>query len=222
MTEDKISEREEIEMLLPWFVTRRLDAADTAKVEAYLVRDPAMRRQLDLIVEEQGETILANEAVKLPRGVSVARSMERLTAKSPTLQIKQAGVGLIERLRDFFVAPTATGVRYAAIAAALVIALQAATLGTLWSRDVGPTLASGKDQIVTTGTFALVKFKDDAGAARIAEALAQLDMNIVDGPRAGLFTVRLAAKVLPDGERDAKLAALRQRGDVVVVATPRK
>ena len=74
-TKETFSEREEIEMLLPWFVTGRLDAADKAKVEAFLAREPAMRRQLDLIREEQGETIAANEAVALPRGVSVAKGM---------------------------------------------------------------------------------------------------------------------------------------------------
>ena len=42
-------EREEIEMLLPWYVTGRLDRADRARVEGYLARHPDVAAQLDLV-----------------------------------------------------------------------------------------------------------------------------------------------------------------------------
>src|SRR5262245_28734532 len=65
MSEDEtaFSEREEIEMLLPWYVGGTLDATDRDRVERYLAQHPDVRRQLDLIGEERHVTIMANEAL---------------------------------------------------------------------------------------------------------------------------------------------------------------
>ncbi len=218
---ETFSEREDVEMLLPWFVTGRLDAADRAKVDAFLAKDPAMRRQLDLLREEQAGTIAANEAVTLPRGVSVARGMDYVTANSPALQAKRAGAGVLDQIRGFFAMPTAKGVRYAAIAAAAVFAVQAVAIGSLWrGGDAGPGLASGPGRVVTEGTFANVQFKDGVALAAVGNALTALDMRIVEGPRAnGWFTVRLGDTALSDAERTAKVTALRQRADIIQLVT---
>ena len=86
-------------------------------------------------------------------------------------------------MRGFFAAPTAKGVRYAAIAAAAVIALQAATLGAMWSRDGGQYGLPPAKIRATQGTFAIVKFKDGATASpRSPRRSAQLDMSVVNGP----------------------------------------
>ena len=62
-TERAFSEREQIEMLLPWYVGGSLDATDRDRVERYLAHHPDLRRQLDLIRQERRETIQANEAL---------------------------------------------------------------------------------------------------------------------------------------------------------------
>ena len=220
-TTETFSERDEIEMLLPWFITGKLDAADMAKVEAFLAKEPAMRRQLDLIREEQAESILVNEAVKLPRGVSVAKGMDYVVAKSAGLQARQAGTGLLEQIRGFFAMPTAKGVRYAAIAAAALFLVQAAAIGSLWSGAGGPELAGGPGFPMAAGTIANVRFKDGVTVADASNALLALNMAIVDGPKAdGWFTVRLDTKALSETERTARLATLRQRSDVILLAVP--
>lgn len=222
---EQFTERDEVEMLLPWFVTGKLDAADRAKVEAFLAKEPAMRRQLDLIREEQGVSIAANEAVALPRTLSVASGMDYVVAHSPFLQARNAGSGVIAQIRSFFSQPSARPVRYAAIAAAAVIALQAAAIGSLWhgaGTPSAPELASGENAVVSKGTFATVKFRDGVSFAAVQSALADLDMRIADGPQSGgLFTVRLSAGVLNADERAAKVSALRQRSDIIQMVLPR-
>src|SRR5689334_24912984 len=81
MSEDEtaISEREQIEMLLPWYVGGTLAADDRGRVERYLADHPELRHQLDLIREEQHETVTANEALPTPP----AGALERLTASMP-------------------------------------------------------------------------------------------------------------------------------------------
>ena len=88
MTED--SEREEIEKLLPWYVTGKLGYPDASKVDKYLAQHPDVLSQLQLIGTERQETMRANEAMgwpgsgmsdrlmaSLPRGATPSRSHGR-------------------------------------------------------------------------------------------------------------------------------------------------
>jgi anti-sigma factor RsiW len=74
------AEREEFEMLLPWYATGRLGPSDRARVEAYLAIHPEMARQIDLVRAERDETVAANEALGWPS----AAATERLMAALPT------------------------------------------------------------------------------------------------------------------------------------------
>jgi anti-sigma factor RsiW len=216
---ETLSERDEIEMLLPWYVTGRIDAADKARVEAFLVREPAMRRQLDLIREEQDGNIAVNEAIRAPRGVSVERGMAAVAAGT-TLGARQTALGFVDRVRGFFTMPTAAAVRYATVAAAAVFMLQALAIGTLWTRGGdGYVTASGGG--AADGATAIVKFVDGASAASVAEALSKLGMTIVDGPKpGGTFVVRVGAKSLTPAERAARISDLRKASGVVGLVMP--
>src|SRR5262245_19663198 len=85
MREDQtaLSEREEIEMLLPWDVAGTLDETDRDRVERYLAHHPEVRHQLDLIREERHQTNILNEA--LP--VAPAGRLERLLGSLPARRI---------------------------------------------------------------------------------------------------------------------------------------
>src|ERR1700741_1281260 len=80
MNELSTDEREEIEMLLPWYVTGRLDARDRAKVESYLASHPDVAAQLDLVRDEREQAILGNEARGAPSGGALDRLMASLPA----------------------------------------------------------------------------------------------------------------------------------------------
>lgn len=213
-----MSEREEIEMLLPWFATGRLDPADMARVEAFLARHPEMRRQLELIAEEASGTAAVNEALQPPRGMTIDRLMAEATRGGAA-----AGGGWLARLRELFEMPSAGPLRWAAAAAAVVIVAQGAAIGTLLSRDTGGSqyqTASGGGQ-ASDGSFAIVRFADGAGAKAIAEALSGLGMTIADGPKpGGLFTVRIGPKSLSVAEQAERISALQKRQDLVTLVMP--
>ncbi|MEM6498405.1 MAG: hypothetical protein AAF709_16980, partial [Pseudomonadota bacterium] len=65
-TMEKFTEREEIEMLLPWYESGTLDPADFERVERYLEAHPEMRTQLELVGDERFETTIANEMLGAP------------------------------------------------------------------------------------------------------------------------------------------------------------
>lgn len=211
-------EREEIELLLPWFVTGKLDAADRAKVEAAIARDPALRRQIDLAREEIDVTFTANEAVALPHTLSVESGMQAVAANT-SLGVRQAAGGLTERIREFFAMPTAGAVKWATAAAAAIILLQAVTIGTLLPRGDGYQTASGGGAL--TGTTAIVKFVDGAKASDIAAELAKRGMAIVDGPKpGGTFVVRLSPQKLTAADRTARINDLKAASGIVGTVLP--
>ena len=101
--DEHLSEREEIEMLLPWYVTGKLDAADTARVEAYLAQHPDMLHQLAIIAEEQTITVEDNEAIR-PRLASPGAIVARTQAPGSAMRAWFGGV--VESVKGLFQAPT--------------------------------------------------------------------------------------------------------------------
>lgn len=220
-TDTPLTECEEIEAMLAWYVTGTLNAADRARVESWIARDASLARQLAIIEDDRMATVRSNEARALPASLSVQSAMKKIVGEPSASHA--AAAGLLDRIRDFFTAPTAMGVRFATAAAAAVILLQAVWLGALMTATPPSQYqtASGGTAAVTDGTYALVRFADTATAKDIAAALQKLDMTIADGPKPGnLFRVRIGAKGLSSTDRDARIAALRSDGKLVILVTP--
>jgi hypothetical protein len=218
---ETLSEREEIEMLLPWYVTGKLERADRDRVEAYLARHPELRSQLGLIEDELDQTVRANEAITVPS----ARVADRLLSEirgSASMRAADAWARFKAWAQNLLEAPSPAGLRWAAATAAVLILVQAVTIGALVMRggETGYETASGRPAHAVEGTFVLVRFAGTAPAKAIADALSDLDMTIVDGPKAGLFRVRLGPKDMANDVRDQKIAALRQRGNLVLMVMP--
>jgi hypothetical protein len=214
------AEREEIEMLLPWYVTGRLDAADAAKVEAYLAAHPRVARQLDLARAERDETVARNESLGFPSPGATARLMASLPAARPGRAALRAVRSGLQQIGELFVAPTANAVRWAAVAAAVLLAVQAVAIGTLLTERTGSyrTAAGGQDR---EGITVLVTFAENAKAAAISQLLANFDASIVDGPKAGgVYKVRLRTEDRSPAAREALVRRLAERRDVVRAILP--
>jgi len=100
----------------------------------------------------------------------------------------------------------------AAIAAAVVILLQAGIIGYQWSQ--GPVTPAGSD-----GATLQVRFAPDASETAIRELLQEIHGTIVDGPGAlGVYHLAIeGAEDHPELAAQA-LTALRARGDIVLQA----
>lgn len=228
MTTDEMAptEREEMEMLLPWYVTGKLDASDRERVATYLKSHPAMALQLDLVRDEMHETITANEATALPPARGVEDLVARVAAEKP-----QPGVlstlwsNVLAGISEFFSTPSANAVRWAAAAAVVVVLTQAVTIGALVTNRGEPgsyqTASGGSDKRALDGAFALVRFAPGASANDVAAALGELKMTIADGPSAGgFFVVRIGDTSLGDAERADLMAGMRKKSHVFMLVTP--
>jgi len=213
------AQREDIEMLLPFYVTGRLDRADADRIGNYLSQHPEVASELELVRDERASTI-ANNAIYADRPV---RSFDRVAAmirKTPARTARPAARWL-DRIRELFSMPSSPALGWVGAAAAIVILLQAATIGTLVvAQYSGIFNTAGGNGPVDGGTTVVVRFADDASATAIADVLSGLGVKIIDGPSGGkLFTVRIGPKNMSEAEREQLIAALRARRDLIVFVT---
>jgi anti-sigma factor RsiW len=212
------AEREEIEMLLPWYITGKLDRSDRAKVEAYLAAHPEVARQLDLVRADQHETVAGNEALGWPSAAATERLMAALPR--PGWGALRTLRGGLQQIGNLFTAPTAGAVRWAAVAAALLIAVQTVVIATLLSQGSGPYQAASGPQ-AGDGIALLVTFADNVKATAISQLLTELDASIVDGPKAGgVYKIRLRTEDRSQPARDALVRKLAERRDIIRAVLP--
>lgn len=220
------SERDDIEMLLPWLVTGRLDANDQARVETYLSAHPEMRRQLELIEAERTGATMNNEAAGTPSADTLARLLLTIESRSLARRSGLAKVGSAMQDALDWLSRRSALVPLAA-AAAVVLLLQAGTIGALlWQGP--PTSGLEKRAFQTASapkpaaelpagaTFILAGFAPTATAREIDQTLQSLGITIADGPRSGgIYRLKLSDKPLGDSERDLLLTALRSNAGVI-------
>lgn len=214
-------EHDDVDGLLPWYVTGRLEAADAARVEARLARNPDELRRLALVREEADESILANEAIRVRSAYHANRLLAEVARREAPLT--SAVAGLWQRIGTMLALPSAGAVRWAAAAAMLLIAVQAGALATLIAGSPAARYApaSGSPATADQGAVALVVFAGHASAAAVVDLLAAHDISIVHGPDgSGAFTVRLGPATMSDAVRQGKIAALQARGDLVNLVVP--
>jgi anti-sigma factor RsiW len=210
------AEREDIEELLPWYVTGRLASTDKAKIESYLARHPDLSGHLALIRSERDATVRANEAVGPPS----TAMLRRLLASLPSNSARNPTAPWLRGILDLF-RSNARAAQWAAMALGLLILAQAATIAVLIVHDRTRTyqVASGAPQ--SEGVVALIGFSDTATAPAMARLLADFDANIVDGPKpGGVYKIRIRTLERSQSAQHALLAKLAERRDLVRFVVP--
>lgn len=209
-------EHQELELLLPFHVTGRLAPADAARAERYFSDHPD---RWQLLSEEKDAVVAGNEAIPVRHAHSFARVAAAISATRDQPVMSR---GVFSAIRRFFEWPSARSVRWVGGAAAVLIAIQAAAIGTLMVAQSSNqyATASGGSAKREAGQFVTIRFADGATASAIAALLAGLDMRVVDGPAGGgLFTIRIGPQAMSVAERDRAIESLRARRDLVVFVT---
>jgi anti-sigma factor RsiW len=212
------SPNDDIEALLPWYEKGTLPAEDARRVEEYLASNPEGLRFLELIREEVGETIAANEQAGMPPRAALDRLMDSIAAESKGGSV-MARRGAGRFLSWIFGEGSAPWLPAAALAACLLILVQAVSLGVLLTRDqpIGPGLASGDPtRPIANAHVILVRFSPDATAANISTFLRSFNAVIVDGPKPGAtYRVQIAKQPAEGEQIEAILQKMRARSDII-------
>jgi hypothetical protein len=207
MIKNKVSEREEIEALLPWHAAGTLSRREAQKVEQALAADADLAAQYATIREDLAETIVANESLGAPSARAMQKLMADIEADASTARRARSsfnlGAWLSERLSSF----SPRTLAWSATAAALAVVLQAGLLAGMFVNErqgSGPTLASYHDvtkSIPENGTYFVMTFAPQASIADVNKLLETYKMVISDGPSGGgLYTVRVAMTGMPKEE----------------------
>lgn len=181
----------ELQLLLPWYVTGRLEPDERAQVEAHL--ETCGECQAELVLERRLRAEIADLPVEVDE--AWARMRERMPAERPA-PVRAA------RRRDW---------RSWAIAAQFVLLLAAG------AALVAPRVQPARYEALGAGAAPpaaaiVVIFRPDATEAAIRAGLAASGARLSDGPTAaGAYVLRV-----PEARREAALAALRGDGAVVL------
>ena len=202
MIKNKMSEREEIEALLPWHAAGTLSRRDAQKVEQALASDTDLATQYSLIRDELVETIGLNESLGAPSARAMQKLMADIEADASTARRTRPSFNLGEWLSEKLSSFSPRTLAWSASAAALAIVLQAGLLAGMFvnERQGGATFDTASvqsNQTVKPGTEALISFAPQASAADITRLMQTYNMKIVEGPSGEMFTVKLALTGMP-------------------------
>ena len=216
-----LSERDEIEALLPWYVTGRLDAASRARVERYVKAHPEIGAHIALAREESDATVASNEAIRAPRPEALDRLRASIAAHPRRRSLPAMLEQVSQRFADWLASLAPPQLALAAAAAALLVMLQAAAIGALVLERAGsPTYqTAGGEQTVGEGSELLVGFTETATIGEITELLKRIDATLVDGPKAGLYRLRLAGK---DEEESKAASEVLLKSGLVTTVLPER
>jgi anti-sigma-K factor RskA len=200
---------DEIEALLPWYAAGALSEKDRRLVENALEARPELRASLATIDEDRGETIALNEALGAPSPEVWTKIMRGVEAapQRPSLSARLAAMLGLGDARWAWVA----------VAAALVILLQAAAIVSLLPSAGYKTVTV--DRQAAEGADVLVAFAPDAKLEALTAFLKANQATIVGGPRGGLYELRVGDKVLAKAELDTLVKTLSGSA-VVTMALP--
>jgi len=202
-TKNKLTEREEIEALLPWHAAGTLNRRDAQKVEQALAGDADLATHYSLIRDELVETIGLNESLGAPSARAMQKLMADIEADASARRPRSTfnlGEWLSEKLSSF----SPRTLAWSASAAALAIVLQAGLLAGMFVNErQGDTTfktASVERSQVVKPTEAIVGFTPQANIAEITKLMQSYKMAIVDGPANDMYTVRFAMTGMPKEE----------------------
>jgi anti-sigma-K factor RskA len=201
---EKMSRRDEMEALLPFYLNGTLEGADLAAVEEWLATDPVAGAALDAAEAEFAGTTAANEAIRAPAD-ALSRFVKTLEAEAgPDRAAASKPSNVVSLWSRLSAIPAGAAWAVAAALLALVIVQQVSRPGG----EGGGFEVAGADSDLAGASFALVTFKPDATMAEIAAFLSGNGLKIATGPNAdGVFRIALPAKTAADYDRLLALIA---------------
>lgn len=209
---EKMSRRDEMETLLPFYLNGSLEGSDLEAVEEWLATDPAAMAALGEAEAEFAGTTAANEAIRPPAD-ALSRFAKALDAEAGPARAPASRSWLAQALDRFMAVPVGVAWAAAAVLLALVVVQSYVHTG---GKGNDFEIAGAEDELAKL-PFALVKFKPEARMSDIAAFLDQNGLKIAGGPTAsGVFRIALPAKTGADYAKLVGLIAAQPFAETVI------
>ncbi|MEQ1671010.1 MAG: hypothetical protein ABL893_09140, partial [Hyphomicrobium sp.] len=121
-----LSEADEIAALLPWYVSGKISVSDKARVDSYAKAHPEVLEHIALARDEADVVFADNASIPAPRD-GLAR-LQKSLASSPSARLHAVQASLIDRIGVWISGLAPRQLAFAGVAAALAIAVQAASI----------------------------------------------------------------------------------------------
>ncbi len=209
--EDRMSSRDELEALLPFYLNGTLDEVDLAAIEEWLATDPEAVAALEAAEFEFAGTAEANEAIR-PPAEALARFSAALDAEAGQTAAVDVPSILARFWAGFWAIPAS--VAWATAAAAVALVLVQTVLGPGGSQEPVEIAGSGQGGDLP---FVLVTFKSEAKLADVSAFLAEQRASILSGPApGGIYKIAIPAETAADYDRIIGLIAAQPFADTVL------
>lgn len=208
--EDRMTSRDELEALLPFYLNGTLDEVDLAAIEEWLATDPEAAAALEAAELEFAGATAANEAIRPP-----ADALSRFSAALDAEAGQTAAVDVPSILARFWAGfwGIPSSVAWATAAAAVALVLVQTILGP-YDRP-GPVEIAGSGQ--GDMPYALVTFKPEATLADVSAFLSEQGATILSGPApGGIYKIGVPAETTADYDRIVGLIAAQPFADTVL------
>jgi hypothetical protein len=213
---------EDAQELLPWYLTGKLDRAESDTIADMLKGSADLRDQLQTAQSQQAAVLESNDNVGGPSAGNLTKLLQQIETTKQRRYVVAAEPGFFERLLGSWAAPR-PALQFALVAACALIVAQGAflyQLGAFTPEADGGSYATASDgaQPTTAAASLIVSFRPEVTAAQLTQMLDEIDATVIDGPKPGQTFVLGLADV---PAADAALAKLQSRPDLVASAQRR-
>ncbi|MFC3327090.1 anti-sigma factor [Mesorhizobium cantuariense] len=209
---EKMSRRDEMETLLPFYLNGSLEGSDLEAVEEWLANDPAALAALGEAEAEFSGTTAANEAIRPPAD-ALSRFAKALDAEAGPARKPAGSSWLAQAWGRFMAVPVGVAWAAAAVLLALVMVQSFVEPG---GKGNDFEIAGAQDDLAKM-PFALVKFTPDAKMSDISAFLGSNGLKIVGGPTAdGVFRLGIPTANAGDYTKQIGLIAAQPFTETVI------
>ncbi|GAB2176643.1 hypothetical protein [Dongia sp. agr-C8] len=204
---------EDVLELLPWYVSGKTTAAESAAIAQRLSSNPRLQAEADLVRREKQVSVESVKALGEP-GPDLLNQMlgqlDNVRQLPPIARDEpEKAPGFFARLFGFTPTPA---LRFAMVAACLLIVAETAALLKLTTGGEQAGFQTASAPEAATGPELIVRFQPDAKMSAITMLLSDLDATVVRGPMPdGAFVIGLQK----DADPNAAITVLRGHADLV-------
>jgi len=213
---------EDAQELLPWYLTGKLDRAESDAVDNMLKGSADLRDQLQTARSQQAAVVESNDNVGAPSAANLTKLLQQIETTKQRRYVVANEPGFFERLLGSWAAPR-PALQFAFVAACAVVVAQGVflyQLGGFRSKTDGSSYATASDgaQATVAAASLIVAFRPEVTTAQLTQMLSEINAKVIDGPKPGqTFVLGLA----DDAAADAAIAKLQSRPDLVASAQRR-
>ncbi len=206
---------ETFESLVPWYVSGQLSSLEQKQVKQFLEKNPEYLIQIELVKEEQNQTVASHEALGAPSAGALNKLMQDIGAETRTSLLARLNSWL-EPVANWFgdLKPLVM------TAAAIIIVVQMGAIGLMVSEKPGRyKTASVPQQEIPAGSYVYIRFRSDASIGDVHRFLEKHSAVVVEAPEApteiGMVKVRISKKKLNKEELEAVIKRLKEGSKIV-------